>query len=284
MKLFFSSILLASIIITSCTSVNGIDTELTNEKKNRATEQAVLGTKFFSDSDYEKALDFYFLALKINISIDYEEGMINSYNSIGNTYFASRDIDSARIYFNKANDIAKFLNNPILKAQSLNYLGELSVVEQNYQEAIDIFTDALAMIENEGKIPLRAVILHNFGIIYKRTGDFKNAETYINESLDINKKNSLYKETASNYYTLSSIYSKQEDFITALEYIKEALIIDKQVENSLGIAKDLYAHGLIYQYLNSNVDAYIYFKKSVLIYEILGLQEEVIKTLKKHAY
>ncbi len=281
MKLLFSSFLIASLILTSCSSVKGTSSELTNEKKNRASEQALLGTKFFSNLEYEKALDFFFLALKINVSIDYEQGMISSYNSIGKTYFASGDFDSARLYFTKGKDIAEFLQDPIFTAQSLNNLGELLLAEQNYQEAMNIFTDASTMIKNDGKTPLDAVIFHNIGIINKRNGNFENAELFVNKAIDINTKYKLYKELASNNYTLSSIYSKQKDYIIALDYIKEALIIDKTVENSIGIAKDLYAQGLIYQYMNSFNDAYIYFKKSVLIYETLNMPDQVIKTLNK---
>lgn len=281
MKLFISSILLATLIFTSCSSVKGVNTELTNEKKNRAAEQAVLGTKFFSDSDYDKALDFFFLALKLNVSIDYEEGMISSYNSIGKTYFAAGEIVSAEIYFNKSKDIAVFLHNPVLTAQCLNNLGELKLANQNYEKAMEIFTEALTIIENDDKLPLSAVIIHNIGIIFKRNGDFENAEIYVNKALGINTKHDIYKEIASNNYTLSSIYSKQKDYITALEYIKEALSVDKKVENSVGIAKDLYALGIIYQYMKSYDEAYIYFKKSVLIYETINLPDEVIKTLYK---
>ena len=281
MKFLFSSFLIASLILTSCSSVKGTSSELTNEKKNRASEQALLGTKFFSNLEYEKALDFFFLALKINVSIDYEQGMISSYNSIGKTYFASGDFDSARLYFTKGKDIAEFLQDPIFTAQSLNNLGELLLAEQNYQEAMNIFTDASTMIKNDGKTPLDAVIFHNIGIINKRNGNFENAELFVNKAIDINTKYKLYKELASNNYTLSSIYSKQKDYIIALDYIKEALIIDKTVENSIGIAKDLYAQGLIYQYMNSFNDAYIYFKKSVLIYETLNMPDQVIKTLNK---
>ncbi len=281
MKLFFSYILLISLILTSCSSVKGTKSELTNEKKNRAAEQALLGTKFFSDLEYEKALDFFFLALKINVSIDYEKGMISSYNSIGKTYFASGDLESARLYFTKGKDIAEFLKDSISTAQSLNNLGELFLAEQNYQKAINIFTDAVTMIGNDGNTPLHAVIFHNIGIINKRNGNFENAELFVNKAIDINTKHELYKELASNNYTLSSIYSKQNNYIMALEFINEALIIDKKVENSTGIAKDLYAHALIYQYMNSYTDAYIYFKKSILIYETLNMPDQVIKTLNK---
>jgi tetratricopeptide (TPR) repeat protein len=281
MKFFVFTVLFISIIFTSCSSVKGVDTELTNEKKNRASEQALLGTKFFSDSDFSKALDFFFLSLKINISIDNEEGIISSYNSIGKTYFASGDIKSAGLYFEKAKNTADFLQDPVLIAQSLNNLGELKLAEQKYNDAMDFFILAQGIIENSGKIPLSAIIFHNIGIINKRNGNFENATINVEKAFYLNKGFKLYKEMASNNYTLSSIYSKQKDYITALTYIKEALILDKKVENSTGIAKDLYAHGLLYQYLNSDKEAYIYFQKSALIYETLSLTDEVIKTLDK---
>ena len=281
MRKLFTSILIISIILSSCSSVKGLDSEVINEKRNRAAEYAQLGTKFFSDSDYEKALDFFFLSLKQNISIDNEEGIIASYNSIGKTYFAAGDLETTGIYFGKADKSADFFGDPIIKARSLNNIGELHLAEESYTDAMRIFKEALALIEDPEKTAEAAIILHNIGIVYKRDEDFENAELTVNEALSINTRLNKSKEMASNNYILSSIYSKREDYATALLYIKEALSLDKKLENSQGIAKDIYAHGLIYQYMKSYDEAYTYFQKSVLIYETLSLSDDVIKTLLK---
>ena len=126
MKKLITSFILLSIILTSCSSIKGVDSEISNEKRNRAAEYAQLGTKFFSDSDYEKALDFFFLSLKQNISIDNDEGIIESYNSIGKTYFVTGDIKTARIYLKKAKKSADFLGGPILIAKSLKRTASIS--------------------------------------------------------------------------------------------------------------------------------------------------------------
>ncbi len=281
MKKTVIPILLLSFLLYGCSSLKDANPEVISDKHNRAVEYAQLGIKFFSERDYEKALDFYFLSLKQNISIDNEEGIISSYNSIGKTYLNSGDLESAGIYYKKANDIADYLGKSFFKAQTLNNLGELQLATGNYDSAMNYFKQALVIIEKPDKSPDAADILQNIGIVYQRNNDYEAAKSSLNESLSINSGLKRYKEMASNNYVLSSIYSKTEDYTTALIYIQNALELDKNQENEQGIAKDIYALGIIHEYLKAYEEAYLYFRKSVLIYETLSLPNEVVKTLKK---
>ncbi len=281
MKKVIISVLILSSFLTGCSSLKDVNPEILSDKHNRAVEYAQLGIKFFSERDYVKALDFFFLALKQNISIDNEEGIITSYNSIGKTYFVSGDLKSADIYYQKGNKAAEFFGDPVLKAQCLNNLGELRLTEQNYSSAMDFFNQALLLIENPDKSPEAADILQNIGTVHKRNNNYEAAELSISEALSVNTGLKRYKEMASNNYLLASVYSKTGEYTTALGYIQKALEMDKNQENEQGIAKDVFAMGIIYEYLNSYEEAYIYFQKSALIYETLTLPNEVIKALKK---
>jgi Tfp pilus assembly protein PilF len=58
--------------------------ETVTAKKNQAAEYTSYGNDYFTQGIYDKALQFFDLALWHNMAVDNEQGMARSYNSIGN--------------------------------------------------------------------------------------------------------------------------------------------------------------------------------------------------------
>lgn len=249
-------------------------------KRNRAAEYAGFGSKYYDEADYSQALDFFFLALKQNILIDNEKGIVESYNSIGKTYLAAEKPVSAREYFSKASEIAEHLDDPGLIIRCMNNNGEVLLAEGKYSEALNVFEKALSSIEDPEKYEDSSVILHNIGVTCKRLENYNKAEENLLLSLQYNTKNEKFKEMASDNYVLASIYSKKTDYVKAAEYIDKALELDRRTENSYGIAKDLTAKGIIQRKSGKKEEAYYTFKRGALIFESLSIPGELIVCLK----
>ena len=267
-------------LLSGCSSTGKLKPGESVVKKNRAAEYADFGSKYYDETNYEQALDFFFLALKQNILIDNDKGIIESYNSIGKTYLAAGKTNSAEEYFLKAMEIAEAVNDTGLIARCTNNTGEIKLAEGDYEAAFETFEKAYGMIEDPGKSDDGAIIMHNMGVAAKRMGKFGEAQKYLLASLEYNTKKEKFKEMAADYYVLASIRSRQSEYQDALGYINKALDLDKRTENSVGIAKDLFAKGTIQYKSGSLKEAYYTFKRDALILESLSMAEELIECLR----
>lgn len=275
--LFFICVML---FFSGCSTTTKLKPGESVAKKNRAAEYAGFGSNYYDEAQYDQALDFFFLSLKQNILIDNDHGIIESYNSIGKTYLAAGKVDLAENYYKKAQEVAFMFNDPALIIRCKNNQGEIYLAKGDFSAALATFTEAYTAIENPSKADDAAIILHNIGVANKRLGNFKDAETNLLKALELNEKNSKFKEMASDNYLLASIYSKTDQYSEALNYIDKALKIDKLIENSFGIAKDLFAKGLIQRKAGSPEEAYYTFKRDALIFESLSLPSDLINCLK----
>ncbi len=272
-------LLIVSALSFSCSSAPE-EAETVVETKNKAAEYADFGNKYYEESQYDQALKFFNLALDYNISIDNEEGMIQSYNSIGKVLLAAGEEDRAEENFITAFTIAEKTGNNALLLESNNNLGEIYLFKGDFNKALEYFEKALVLIgEDKEKDPKTAILYHNTGTVHKRLGNYQRAVEYLEKALEINTGNNKYVGMAANYYMIASIFSKKEQYTEAVNYALLALENDKLVENSSGIAKDMLALGIISRKAGNIADAYEYYKKSFMVYETLNLITEVKKLL-----
>jgi tetratricopeptide (TPR) repeat protein len=238
------------------------------EKKNSAAEYAEYGNSYYNQGMYSQALNFFTLSLAYNGSVYHEEGMIQSYNSLGKVYIVLGDMGKAEKSYTDALELSLLIKNADLIAQSINNLGELYLKQEKYNLALKRFEQAMEYAKNlpEEK---EAIIFHNIGIVYNRMNDEEKALEYFQRALRINLGKNYHEEIASNYYMISSIYSSRGDYETAVKYMQKALEEDRIVENSLGIAKDFQALGIIVLKAGKEKLAYNYFKKCIYVYQSL---------------
>jgi tetratricopeptide (TPR) repeat protein len=238
------------------------------EQKNQAAQYAETGNKYYNQGLYEQALGFFRLSLSYNSSVYNERGMIESYNSIGKTYIATDSFDLAQTTFAKAMALARLIDDKELIATCLDNSAELSISKKDYDKALGLLQDAIAI--SAGIKPARlAVINHNLGIVYRRLGKLDLAISHFQLALSANLSIKNYHEVGSNYYMLSSSYSEKGDLKTAIDYAQKALSTDKKFENSLGILKDFYAIGILSAKLGKDDDAFVFFRSGLVVCESL---------------
>jgi len=259
--------------------------------KNQAAEYAKYGDSYFASAQYEQALKFFELALKDNISVNNEEGIIKTFNSIGRVYLALGSADYALSYFSQALDLAVSIDNGILISQSENNTGEIYLRLGKSEKALEYFESAINRLEGvefdskkkkkntvEEK-DHRPILFHNTGLAYKQQQEPEKALEYLNRALILNTEEKAYVDMADNYYAIASVYSKQQDYEKALSNALQALEYDKKSENSVGIAQDFYALAIISKKSEKSEDAYGYLKNSYLVYKTLNIKSEMKRVL-----
>lgn len=272
--------LMCAIIAAGCSSIpKDQKTEQESAVKNQAAEYSRFGNNFYARAEYDKALEFYRLALTDNISVDNEIGMVKSYNDIGKVYAVRGNLEKAVDSFLEGYRLAQKLEDNSLLVLCETNIGEIFLRNGETNEALEMFTQALSR-PIDGESTQTAILFHNTGQAYKLIGDLDRAEELITEALELNSENREYQELASNYYALASIASKRGNYEQAVDNALSALENDKRMENRIGIAKDLKALGIIYHRWGKIEEAYEYMKKAFMVYETLGILSQMTGSLK----
>jgi len=272
-KLLLALSLLA-VIFSSCSSLPGRTEIRSLEIKNRAAGYHDNGISQYNSGRYSQALDLFDLAYQLNTSVDYEEGIILTLNSIGKTKLAESKYEEAYEAFAKALVIAERINNRSLVLNTKGNLGDYYSKSGELETAYNLLHEEL-ISEKSVKSEESAYLAHSISLILRKQGKYDEALAYVNQSLTYNRKNRTYRALAADYYMMASIHSLQKKYTDAMVYALEALKYDKMIEYSQGIAADLEALSLISEKINHSEEAEIYKKRSVAVLEAIGIINEI---------
>ncbi len=278
MRRLLGLLLAAGLACTACSSAPP-KTDTATDVKNRAAEATDFGNQNYRQGRYDLALSFFTQALELNVSVDNEAGVVQSYNSIGRVYMALDRIDLAEETLLKALPRARAKGSPDLIFVAANNLGELYLKKGDPQRAIGLFDQALELSSGKLTPAQMGVLNHNLGTAFKATGDLPRARTLLEKSLSLNLGAKLDEEAAADYYMLASVYSKQGDYDSARKNLLAALDLDKKIENSLGIAKDLNALGIVAGKSRDAEAAFDFFQRAYLVYTTIGIPGETRRAL-----
>lgn len=248
--------------------------------KNKAADFTQFGNNYYAAGNYDQALRLFKLALVENTKVNHELGMARSYNSIGKTFIAMGDFDTAILELHKAEVLAEELNSGEIYILTRNNMADIYFATKDYQTALDILLEVSEYAQFSPRED-QAVFFHNIAAAYKGLDEYTSAENYANQALVINNELKRFGEAAANYYLLASIFSKQENHNRAIEFAFKALENDKLYENAPGIGKDLYALGILYEENNEIDNSYRYFFKAFQVFEALQFKRDMARCLEK---
>lgn len=246
--------------------------------RNQAVENTAFGNNYFKQGRYDLALRYYSQALEYNVSIDNQEGVVLSYNDVGNVYMAVEQYDLAEATFRKALGLAEGLDARYSFTTSLN-LGKLYLLGGDPRRAMEAFDMALAAPEKSVERRDLAVLHHHIAIAWRDMGEYGKAQERLERALEINTALKAYEQQADDWYMMASVAAKQGDYQGAMEKAETALQIDKKRENTFGIAKDLAALGTISRKRGDAAAAFGFFQRSYLVYATLGNKAEMRRVL-----
>ena len=205
--------------------------------------------------------------------------------TIGGQYCRMKDLVSAYPYIKEAYDICMRLGgtklryySPVARAYEKieGNLAEYYQNNENYGEALSHYLNGLQLHEQViGKDADYAVLLNNIGLVYSHLGDYKNAENYTLQALQIRKEwfGMNTDEYANSLNNTASYYQKTGYFEKAKNLYEEALTIYKSLygEQNKDYATVIGNLGMVYSHLDNLLKAEQYVRKSLEIRQnILG--------------
>lgn len=210
---------------------------LQTERKQHKSEIAIcyqnLGTLYFRKADYDKGLEFYTLALAIQLDLFGERSSdtAKSYDLLGSTYFQKGEIKKGLEYHTKALDIRLDVlgeKNPDTAA-SLNIIGNICSYNGDFAQAQEYFSRSLKIrkeLSSEDNTET-ASCYNNIGVVFIRTGDYDKALEYYSKAASIGEAahKSPHPATAACYNNIGIVYDKKGDYDKAIEFHSKAFAV-----------------------------------------------------------
>ncbi|MBB6478625.1 tetratricopeptide repeat protein [Spirochaeta isovalerica] len=250
-------VLFVLILLAGCSSLPGKKETKNVELKNKAADYLKNGTSQYNAGRYSRALDFFEKAEQLNASLDYEEGLVAVYNSIGQTKMMEGLFEEAIDYLNDALEIALRLENEALILSTTGNLADYYMKVEDLDEAERILRDSLPS-PDDADSDEKAMLAQKFSLLLRKKGLYNESLAFLESSVSYHEKNKQYKALASDYYMMASVYSLKREYDRAVFFGEEALRYDKLVEFSQGIAADLQALSIILEKAGREAESRIY--------------------------
>ncbi|MEZ4802824.1 MAG: sensor histidine kinase [Gelidibacter sp.] len=238
--------------------IKGYEFAQKNGKQEDIYGQAInIGNCYQQLANYNKSIDYYFVALKGFEALGNKFGQAFCYNNIGNSYYSLNRFSESITYFEKSFQLKKELGDKKGLANTEMNLGNSYMGLDNLKKAEKHFRSAIALNEELGNIQGVIANYHNLGRLFSEN-DPNTALSYFEKSkalavkssdsfmiskndLEIlaikakdtsqafSEKNALlsveaFRQTgqksdeAQGYKNLADYYSQRQQFDKALEY------------------------------------------------------------------
>ncbi len=272
-----------------------------------------LGDAYSLISDFEKALDNYDMAFKlepdidtkamlhrkragifekrgdyIDSSVECQKGLDlldGKMNTVGINLMLARStnllrtgsVEEARELANKALELAKELGDRKIEANTYHLLGSMGLITGQFTTAIESLDRARDIREDIGDESGASATLNNLGIAHYYTGD-------INLALECYEKSLVIYQKIGDKYGMASLLNNMGGFSQdfgelskALDYHMQSMDIKKQIGDKYGMASSYTNLGIVHRGLGKLDEALEFNKKGLkLATEIANAKEIVI--------
>jgi len=181
-------------------------------------------------SKYEEAIEFYEVALDLNLKADDTLEIAGVYNNMGISYVRLGTYDKAHTNFFKALEYADKAKDQLMAAKIYNSIGNN----------------------------------------YKNQTNFEKALEYHKKSLKIKREHNNRRDMASSYANIANVYKKLIEYEKASLYLDSALVIQREEDNLVGISNILSSKANMYGEMGDSQKALIHLQESVELDKIIN--------------
>jgi class 3 adenylate cyclase len=193
--------------------------------------------------------------------------------------YRNADFAKAFTYLQQSVRLAEALNDIKGLADAYSFTGIVFKYTGDYKQALDYFFKTLNHAEKH-KLP------ESIGYSYNNLCEIQRYQKNFTEALASNdkailefRKIKLQKGLAYAYIRRGEIYQEQKNYQAALESFIKSLVIRQEMKDTEGVATSFNRIGLIHNLLGKNQEALEYLQKALKIAEKLNDKRSVINFL-----
>ncbi|HEU4789355.1 MAG TPA: tetratricopeptide repeat protein, partial [Flavobacterium sp.] len=191
-----------------------------DDKKGISKTNNGLGTIYVEFKNYKQALSCYKKALKVSQEIKDRKSIATFLNNIGDVYLRMKEYQKALSYFDKAIRMNAYEKSSFESGLNYTNIGITLNFLKQYQKSIEACNKSIAIYENDSSL-FNAYNKIELGKSYyylaleeknkvNRVQLLQKSLDYINESLEIFRREESLIDIRDSYSYLSKIYKTQE--------------------------------------------------------------------------
>lgn len=198
-------------------------------KRYRALVMKNIGQVFEWQGDYQRALEFYFNALKIEEDLQSKLEIARTKQMMGWVYVHQNDFTKAERLASQAGNIFRQIKDDFGLSEYFTLSGYISFSKREFTRALQYYDSAMAIRVRLGtQIPM-ANTMNYIAETLIAQGEYDKAISYEEKVFEIDKKVNNRVGVAAYYNSMSIILQAQEDYEDAEKYallaLKEAVAI-----------------------------------------------------------
>jgi len=232
-------------------------------------------------SNSTKVLEMANQGLKISKEINYKVGQIRSLNCIGNYYYQQAIYDKATQFYLLALVIAEKNNDVKNIVIGKNNMGNIFTRTKKTEKALQLLKEADSILVANGQenSQNRAAILTNIGGLYSSMQKHEEAINYHKKTLALCEKEKIPFGIAIAAVNIGEEFVLLKKYNTAALFLQKSQTISEKegYDNFLGqIYKNL---AIVSWNENQKLKSFDFLEKAITICEKINEQNELIKTL-----
>lgn len=231
----------------------------TEIKNGLARAYGSIGFVFMEQSNYSKALQFNFKALKIYEQTRNNVKLARIYNNIGVIYKSQNELFKAQVYYEKCLKIQEKLNDKNIGI-TYNNIGLVYLERKDYTKSLEYFNEAKTSFEKHPNPRGQGELYNNLGSYYKATNNPKLAIEHLKNALVKFKSIDDKFGSSDSYGILGTIYSDQKQYDLAIEAINKSLQIGKELRVLDRVQASERELSYIYEKLGRTTEALAHYK------------------------
>ena len=159
--------------------------DVINKESEKAGLFKTMGSINFQLRNYEKAQEFFLLAIGLAQKYSNLATLSDAYVGMGQALRATQEYDDALNYFNRSLALYQQSDDELSAlgtSHAYYHIGKTYLLQGNNERALGLLEDALETAEVYGDVSLRAQSLLELGKAYYNLDDLEEAFTYLNEA------------------------------------------------------------------------------------------------------
>jgi len=230
-----------------------------------ASAQNNIGITHNNLKNYTKAIEYYKNALVNFQKAGYPAIQGKIYNNIALIHLNQNQLDEAMEYLEQSLNIKQKHDDSASIVSTINNIGLVYEKKHNYAKALEKYQLVLKYFLQHSNKKELAISLNNVGFMYLRSNDVKNAEKYLNNSLNLANEIGSDMTKKIVYESLYKLHEQKKDFENAFICLQKY----NQLNDSLVTAEK--------EKLIANIEARYENKKYLTEIEILSKNNALIQ-------
>ncbi|MFW6218997.1 MAG: tetratricopeptide repeat protein [Bacteroidota bacterium] len=210
-----------------------------NDRYNYSNCIVLMANVYQHQGDLERAIKFNKDFIEQSRLIGSKTGIAGGYSNLAQVFFEKGEPQQAIVYAEKASEIFSSMTDKLPLCRNMNFIGVVHKEMKEYNEALELFDEAINIAEEKGFNHQIAEILNNKGELYAELGNYARALELLNNSYAYAKENNMPNLVRDASYNLYEVHKLKRDYKTGLSFFevyneyKDTLISNENKEKVL---------------------------------------------------